>query len=216
MAKIIPSSLITGITGKINGDVFSMWRGIIVRRKGTKPSQPRTSAQVSVRQSWSYLSGTFDQLPPSYKTNWKDYAQLVSPSKTGFSMFMALNQVISSANYITLTRLFDAPPLRNPPYMPANFESAYSPGSDRFELSWTSPLFVNYYVQIFTSPVTGYRDTNYPKWKLHSTISADVGSAIVDASQFAWQTQIRFRGRTVNCYGETSGYTYTTTSIKTA
>jgi len=213
MARIIPSALIDGITGKFNGDVFQMWRGIIVRKKCTSPRQPRTSFQSSSRQLFSYLSGSYDSLSDSQKSAWTTYAALIGSTLSGFNAFMQLNQQILYANYSTLIRLFDPPPERNNPSSPSGFYIDSTPGSCNFVLRWSTPSMYNYYVQVYSSPLTGYRNTLFPSWLLSQTVNSPDENYIFATSSFSLESQIRFRLRVLNCYGEASAYSETITTV---
>ena len=214
MARIVPSSLVDEITGKFNGDVFQMWRGIIVRKKGTRPRQPRTLPQTSLRQYFSYLSGDYDKLSSAFKSNWDYYASLVSSTISGFNAFMKLNQRILYANYSSLVRLYDSPPERNNPASASDFTFSYDAGLDKFKSEWSSPLLYNYYDQCFFAPVTGYRDTLFPAWSFSQTVSSHLGYSYINAVPFVSGTQLRARIRVMNCYGEISSFSSTLTATK--
>jgi hypothetical protein len=214
MAKLILSSLVDQISGKFNGDVIQTWRGITYRRKGTSPRNPRTVLQASTRQSWSYLSGSYDSLSVEFKADWDYYATLLTGPMSGFNSFMQLNQRLLSANYTTLVKLYDAPSEYTPPAGPEDFALTYNSTYDRWEATWSTPADYDLFVQTEISAVTGYRDTLFPAWALFDTVPSADGIIYIDASVYAAGTQMRARARVINQNGEVSAYTATLTAIK--
>lgn len=214
MAKIVLSSLVDSITGKWNGDTFQRWKGTTYRKRGTSPRNPRTESQAVARQTWSYLSGTYDTLPLNFKENWAYYADLTPNYYSGFNAFMQLNQRIFSADYSTFTKLYDAPASYSPPAGPEDFTFTYNAGSNQWEAVWSAPNDYVLFVQIEITAVTGYRDTLFPAWALFDTVPSAFGIIYVDASVYGTGTQMRARLRVINLNGEVSAYSATLTSTK--
>lgn len=71
MAKVQYSVAVSDMRNKVGGAVYSKNRaGAIVRRKSS-PTQPRTSTQMSVRSSFSYLSKRWaNDLDPDQRAGW--------------------------------------------------------------------------------------------------------------------------------------------------
>ena len=215
MAKIILSALVDGMKGRFNGSILQMRGNTCYRRSGGPSRQPRTAPQQQNRQNWSYLSGSYDELPSTFKTNWECYSASISSTWSGFNGFMKNNQQILCANYSTLTRLFDSPPSYSPPPGTTAFSLSYNSSFNRWEASWTSPSSAILFVQIEISPITGYRDTLFPAWSLHETAPSYLLISYIDSSAYAIGTQMMARARVINQYGEISPYSTTLTSSKT-
>lgn len=215
MAIITPSALIDEIKGRFNGDVFQMWKGILYRRKGTFPRQPKTTSQTLIRSLVSSLSGEFDGLSSARKTAWDYYAGQLPTSMSGFNTWIRNNGKLLYADYSTLIKIYDPPEVPSAPSAPTSFSLTYDATNDRWEASWSTPTAVNLYVQLFLSIVTGYRDTLFPMWSFSSTKPAHQSPIYHSAGDYISGTQVRGHLRVLDEDGQASSWTSTKEATKT-
>lgn len=65
--KLEFSPLVTSVSGRFGGLVFSSWQGVPLARIFRRPSQPRTAAQVAHRNAFRNLLRLYGQIPA---VNW--------------------------------------------------------------------------------------------------------------------------------------------------
>lgn len=111
MAKIKWGMIVADGRGKLGGQVFSKNRsGAYIRTKVT-PTNPQTSAQTIVRQSFAVFSQAWSALTATLIASWngavKDWAttdvfgDIKNP--TGKNLFLRLNQSATQAGYPSFT-----------------------------------------------------------------------------------------------------------------
>lgn len=213
MAKFVTSALIDEIKGKFNGDVFQTWKGIVVRRRGTFPRNPRSAIQQKGRGYFGQLSGQYDGLSSSQKTGWVHYAACSSPF-SGFNAFMKLNQRLVYADTVGLTQINDAPADPSSPVPVVGATLSYSAGADEWLFGWSTPAGSTLFIQAFYSIMTGYRDNLFPMWKLSETKRSDLGDISISASDYDSGRFIRVRARVIDQNGEVSAWTETLEAAK--
>jgi hypothetical protein len=106
MAKIVLSALLTDISGKSGGTVFSKNKGGAYLKNRVVPSNPQTAKQISVRSRISALSQAWKSLTSEQQSAWQaatpsfQYVNNVGQlrSYTAQALFMALNSSIRAAN----------------------------------------------------------------------------------------------------------------------
>lgn len=209
MAKITPSSLVSEITGKFAGHVFQMWKGQIVIRAYTPPTQPRTQKQQLIRGIVNNLAGDWSDLSGAQQTNWDDYAAELPDVMSGFNSYIRNNTKLLYADHVSLTQITTPPDPPNPPTSPTDFTVTYDGGDDEFDLEWTAPNDASLWVQAFVSPRAAYKDKTSPMWNFIETV---VSTALVinyDASDYTSPRYFRFRIRVIDAYGEVSAWTDT-------
>jgi hypothetical protein len=92
MAKIIFSSLVDSITGKLGGSVFQVTVGGYQIRNRVTPRNPRSATQQRTRSVLAFLIQNWNNLSGAERTSWIDNAPVGS---TGISFYAAMNQYIS-------------------------------------------------------------------------------------------------------------------------
>lgn len=75
--KVTYSPLVTSVSGRFGGMVFSTWQGVDLIRRFVRPAQPRTAAQVDHRDAFRNLLRLFGLLPDvSFTSGTDTYADL--------------------------------------------------------------------------------------------------------------------------------------------
>ena len=104
MAKVVFSAIVADARKKVGGNVFTKNRaGAVVRRK-VSPVQPRTSAQLQVRASFTALSKSWATLTDSQRAGWNALAAQyphkdkfgASHTLTGLQMYQKLNRNLAT------------------------------------------------------------------------------------------------------------------------
>jgi hypothetical protein len=106
MAKIVLSALLTDISGKSGGTVFSKNKGGAYLKNRVVPSNPQTAKQIAVRSRISSLSQAWKSLTSEQQSAWQaatpsfQYVNNLGQlrSHTAQALFMALNSSIRAAN----------------------------------------------------------------------------------------------------------------------
>jgi hypothetical protein len=111
MAKIKFGMMMTDASGKLGGQVFSKNRGGSYVRTKTTPSNPQTTAQMSVRGIFASISSRWSTLSEANRLSFNnfvaDYAKtdifgdLRNPS--GKALFQRLNQNLSISEQLPIT-----------------------------------------------------------------------------------------------------------------
>lgn len=106
MAKIVLSALLTDISGKSGGTVFSKNKGGAYLKNRVVPSNPQTAKQIGVRSRISSLSQAWKSLTSEQQAAWQgatpsfQYVNNLGQlrSYTAQALFMALNSSIRAGN----------------------------------------------------------------------------------------------------------------------
>lgn len=207
MAKVTPSALISEITGRIDGHVFSMWKGQIVLKSFTNPTQPKSEAQQKIRGFYSNLSGKYYALSAINKTEWQIYADALPEVMSGYNAFIRNNTRLLYANHPLLVEITTPPDPPAPPDAPVGFTASYDSGDDEFDLTWTTPIEPSLFIQAFFSPKVGYHNDISPHWAFLVSQRSHEGPIHMDASGYSSPRTIRFRLRVIDPCGEISAYT---------
>jgi len=215
MAKITPSALITEIKGKWHADTFQMWKGSIIVRRTTPPTQHPKASKARYRGLVSDIAGKYDALSDAQKTGWACYAELLPVVMSGFNAFLRNNTVLVYPDHPGLCFISDAPTTYAPPTTPHPLSVDYLSATDEFCVYWTSPVLASYYTQVYYSPQTGYNDTNYAKFSQAGTVPAAQKYFSMSANPYPSGTIVRFRARNVHVLGEVSAWTDTKSATKT-
>lgn len=103
MARIFLSPLIVDIRAKQSDTVFSKWRGINYIRSRVVPANPKTGAQILVREALAHLVGLWQASNPTLKLNRNFYAS--GKSESGFNTFVGDNAILEAGdNVLNLLR----------------------------------------------------------------------------------------------------------------
>jgi hypothetical protein len=111
MAKIKLGAIVVAMSGKLGGHVFAKNRGGAYMRTKVTPSNPQSTAQMTVRgafagisSSWSSLSAaareSFNSFVNSYQTT-DIFGDIKNPS--GKTLFQRLNQNLSNSGQTLIT-----------------------------------------------------------------------------------------------------------------
>lgn len=116
MAKIKFSALMSDMRGKLNGSVLSKNRGGSYIRNKVTPSNPQTTAQMSVRGIFAGIASAWSTLTESQRLSFNGkvsqyattdiFGDIRNPS--GKALFQKLNQNLSISNQATLTSCPDS------------------------------------------------------------------------------------------------------------
>jgi hypothetical protein len=116
MAKIKFSALMSDMRGKLNGSVLSKNRGGSYIRNKVTPSNPQTTAQMSVRGIFAGIASAWSTLTESQRLSFNNkvsqyastdiFGDIRNPS--GKALFQKLNQNLSISNQATLTSCPDS------------------------------------------------------------------------------------------------------------
>lgn len=111
MAKVLFTAIVADIRGKLNGTVFSKNRGGAYTRTKVTPSNPRTTAQNTVRQrlatyaqGWRALSATAMAAWQSAVENYKKtdiFGNIKNPS--GINLYVKINANLTEAGQAAIT-----------------------------------------------------------------------------------------------------------------
>lgn len=207
MAKITPTALVSEITGKFQGHVLQMWKGQIIIRAYTQPTQPRTEKQQLIRGIMNNLAGEWSDLSDAQQTFWNTYAASLDDVMSGFNAYVRNNTKLIYANHGSLNQITTPPDPTNPPTSPTDFQVNYDPPDDEFDITWTAPDDANLWIQAFVSPRAAYKDKTSPMWSFIETIASTTFVMRYDASDYTSPRYFRFRLRVIDAYGETSAWT---------
>ena len=84
--KVNYAPLVSGVSGRFGGQVFTQWRGIDVVRSFTPPAQPRTPAQLAVRNAFSAGNAFYESGIQQFVDAWED--RRGSSAGTGRNIFV--------------------------------------------------------------------------------------------------------------------------------
>jgi len=111
MAKIKLGAIVSEISGKLGGHVFSKNRGGAYMRTKTTPLNPQTAYQAAVRGIFASISAGWSDLTEAQRTSWRDkvsvfsrtdvFGDLRNPS--GKALYQRLNQNLSLTGQSLLT-----------------------------------------------------------------------------------------------------------------
>lgn len=91
MARIYLSPLIVDIRNKQSDTVFSKWKGINYIRSRVIPANPKSAAQVAIREALARLVGLWQDAGSVMKINWN--YMMTGRDKSGFNHFIGKNTV---------------------------------------------------------------------------------------------------------------------------
>ena len=119
MAKIKFSALMSDMRGKLNGSVLSKNRGGSYIRNKVTPSNPQTTAQMSVRGIFAGIASGWSALTENQRLSFNSkvsqyastdiFGDLRNPS--GKALFQKLNQNLSISEQATITSCPDSIPV---------------------------------------------------------------------------------------------------------
>lgn len=95
MARIFLSPLIVDVRGKQSDTVFSKWKGINYIRSRVVPSNPKSAAQVAIREALARLVSLWQDAMSSVQVNNNYY--MTGKNASGFNNFIGGNTVDEEA-----------------------------------------------------------------------------------------------------------------------
>lgn len=69
MAKVEYAPLVSNVSGRMSGMVFSRWQGVQLVRRFSAPANPKSPSQVSQRNAFRNLTETYIRLPNTVRAN---------------------------------------------------------------------------------------------------------------------------------------------------
>lgn len=231
MARIKFSSIgITNIVGKAGGSVYSTNKGGAYFKNFVKPSNPKTSAQQSVRAIFGAIASSWRLLTDPQRKGWEEaskefpYKDVFGDTKqlSGAGLHQKLNGNLASAN---LSLLNDAPAVEGVSSIIGEAQNSYSVQDDKWlfklDLNAIMPVagayvieatakvsngisnFSGRYRSIYTGALSASADEIVPvSGDLTEAYSNMFGKPVLGAN-------IGVRVRVVNKNGETSPWYYT-------
>lgn len=169
MALIKLTAIVDNISGKLNGTVFAKNKGGNYMRSKSKPSNPKTAAQMAVRAQFGAISAAWKNLTESARSAWREsassfpYINRLGDTKilSGFALHQKLNTNLDLIGESALT----FPP---EPKSPVNFSSVIlavsKEGVDDHLFNITAPLAAvdaNSMTLIFATPPLSHGVENY-------------------------------------------------------
>lgn len=111
MALIKLTAIVDNISGKLNGTVFAKNKGGNYMRSKSKPSNPKTSAQMAVRAQFGAISAAWKNLTESARSAWREsassfpYINRLGDTKilSGFALHQKLNTNLDLIGEAALT-----------------------------------------------------------------------------------------------------------------
>lgn len=112
MAKVEYAPIVSGVSGRFAGIVFSRWRGIPTLRRFVSPAQPRTADQLTTRRAFRVANGvwiTLLQLAASeVQDSWRKAAVHPETDRNAFIAEVVKNrrtaQNLQSLSFLAPTR----------------------------------------------------------------------------------------------------------------
>ena len=111
MALIKLTAIVDNISGKLNGTVFAKNKGGNYMRSKSKPSNPKTAAQMAVRAQFGAISAAWKNLTENARSAWREsassfpYINRLGDSKilSGFALHQKLNTNLDLIGEAALT-----------------------------------------------------------------------------------------------------------------
>lgn len=153
MAKVEYAPLVSQVSGRFQGIVFSRWRGIQTLRRFVSPSQPRTADQLSTRRAFRVANGAWFAIARVANTvlveSWRDAALHPATDRNAFIKGIVENlrtaQSLASFGFLAATR---GTPLPEPSASGAVSAGTLTLTIAAYDLpsDYTSPTFQAVYV----------------------------------------------------------------------
>ena len=176
MAKIIFSAIVADMRGRLGGAVYSFARGThYVKDYQPNVSQPNTPRQCFVRGNFSYYSGIWYGLKPTYKQMWRQYASLTGGRITGYNAFMRHNLRLAAAYHTDFSAVLYPPQTVSTPRFPFGISATPSDSTSNV-ISWSHPSDDSTYVQAAFIMEWNYASGYNRHWSFIETVKSNVGS----------------------------------------
>jgi hypothetical protein len=112
MAEIIPSGLISEMSGKLGLTVFYRRKNKLIQRAWAKPTKPRTPSQISCGHAWQSLRLSWGSLSEDQRQSWEFAAvQLFFTDSvgnqyhpSGYILYLKCNTNLNYAGLTTIPR----------------------------------------------------------------------------------------------------------------
>lgn len=207
MAKIIFSAIVADMRGRLGGAVYSFARGThYVKDYQPNVSQPNTPRQCFVRGNFSYYSGIWYGLKPTYKQMWRQYASLTGGRITGYNAFMRHNLRLAAAYHTDFSAVLYPPQTVSTPRFPFGISAAPSDSTSNV-ISWSQPSDDSTYVQAAFIMEWNYASGYNRHWSFIETVKSNVGS-ITHNHDYEPDDVIYYRLRSIDKKGRVSPYSH--------
>ena len=200
--KIKPSALVATMSGSTADLTAASWKGRLFVRKKVVPHNPKTAAQVLVRESMARCVTLWRSLAAAQKTALDTYA--TDYQMSGFNQFTKLNRVLEQAAGILK-------PLPDNPNCAAPLTPVWAAGAPGLiDLTWSDSdqpaayAFVTAFARlvdtdVFTAPKTAARATE------SLTLTGLDAGEDYDCYAFYWDSTNVFAGSTTGELAVTAG-----------
>jgi len=217
MAKVTSPLHSERASGKLDGLVYYTWKGINVVRNWVVPSNPRTTPQQNVRNTFAGVAQMWGTLDAEQQQAWEDYAlnsifrtpNRDIPYPTGFSAFMSLNQ---ESNVSGIGWILD-PPTEKTMFQVSITSIIYNAGPPpRYEIFFSiyPELLGGEVAEMDVSPTLS-NVGNHPKkslYRVYTYQNLPSTSFIYETPGPTTTNAYWGRIRVIDGYGQTSWYTY--------
>ena len=206
MVKVLYSSLVNTLSGKLHDGVFAKTKGIsYLRRHNSSPRKTKSSSQFKIRGSISTLSGLWYSLSSLLKSLWNSYAAATNSGSSGFNQFIRLNNrlyyLFDKSKYIS-----GPPPSPYTPVFPKSVSCiCFSAGN--FEINWQYPADPDTFIFCNYRPVLPLHKEVSPTWKFG--FSSDSSFLYKQLSTgYEESRPVEFRLRSFDLFGRVSPWTH--------
>jgi len=208
MAKVIWSSMVQSVKGKVRGGIFRGGRSGSVLMDYYRPTS-RSERQIAQRSIVGNCSDGWYALTDVQRELWNKYGGSLESPITGVAAYMKANVRLAAADHADLTVISE------PPLTPATPEAlhGYSASRDEYgnlNATWISPNDANTYVIISVCVGVGYSVTGKESWRRVGTVRSDALSFIC-ALDYALTRPVFFRAYTIDAFGRQSPFVYGST-----
>lgn len=140
--KITYAPIVSEVSGRFGGMVFSRWQGVPLARRFVPPAQPRGPAQVSHRNVFRNMTALYQRISQTrILQSWQRRAQGQAGIPRNF--FMGTQLAIPATD----TDLANYKPFYSLDFLPAIASLTLTPASGSIAVTWTAPS---------DTPPTGY------------------------------------------------------------
>jgi len=207
MAIITPTGAPGELTGKIGGDILFLWKGKLVRKRGTSARKIQTVQRAWGKHLTTYLDNQWAQLTATQQTCWDTYGTCAEINLPGFLTYTSRNHRLLFTQHPDLIEV-DAP-ISYPqiPATPYGIYLSFVAASNAWLFTWGDPLSSTTYIQSWGWKRATFQDSKGAFFTLQQTINSACGQLIISTAGYQSGTVFEGRLRAINLYGEISDWT---------